>query len=179
MGVLVTFLLQITFFVGCFTLDVKRIEQKRNGMLPCIVHENFTPKSSDPSSALSWRFIDALYSRAILTTPGKIVVILVTIVAMSVGITGSLRLEQWFDPLWLLPKESYLNQYVTILKQMFPDRGFEAFVLMGDNIDYTSEFPKIVSLTERLENASFIQQIEPWPIDFTKFVSTYYAIGIV
>ncbi|XP_020280912.1 Niemann-Pick type protein homolog 1B-like isoform X2 [Pseudomyrmex gracilis] len=177
-GVLVTFLLQITFFIACFTLDAKRIEQKKNGMLPCIVHENFTPKLSDPSSALSWRFINALYSRVILTTPGKIIVILITIAAMSISITGLLRLEQWFDPLWLLPKESYLNQYANTLKQMYPNRGFDAFVIMGDNINYTSEFPKMVSLTERLGNASFIQYIEPWPIDFTKFVSTYYAIDL-
>lgn len=177
MGVFVTFLLQITFFIGCFTLDTKRIERKQNGMLPCIVHENFIPKPSDPSKALSWKFINALYSRVILTAPGKIVVIIITLVAMSIGIAGSLRLEQWFDPIWLLPKGSYLKQYLTINKEMFPRQGFEAFVLMGDNVNYTSEFSKIMSLTERLENTSFIQSVDPWPTDFGDFVSTYFNTG--
>lgn len=146
-------------------------------MLPCIVHENFTPKSSDVSSAISWKFINFLYSRIVLTTPGKIIIILITLVTMSTSIVGLLQLKQWFDPMWLLPKESYLYQYIEVQVQAFPNLGFEAFVLMGDDIDYSSEFSKIISLTERLQNASFIQNIEPWPTDFAKFVSTHYATG--
>lgn len=177
-GVFVTYLLQITFFIACFTLDTQRIEQKRNGMLPCIVHENFTSKSFDVSDTVSWKFINFLYSRIVLTTPGKIIIVLITLVLMSIGIVGSLQLKQWFDPTWLLPKGSYLEQYLEVHTRTFPNLGFEAFVIMGDDIDYPSEFSKIISMTERLQNASFIKNIEPWPIDFTKFVSTYFATDL-
>jgi len=176
-GVFVTFLLQVTFFVACFTLDIRRIERKRNGTLPCIVHENFTPKLLEMSSAISWKFINFLYSRIILTTSGKIVVILITLVTMSISIMGSLRLQQWFDPIWMLSKDSYLYHYIDIHSQTFSDQGYEAFVIMGDDIDYSSEFPKIISLTERLQNASFIRSLESWPTNFAKFVSTYYSKG--
>lgn len=176
-GVFVTYLMQITLFIGCFTLDAKRIERKRNGILPCIVHETFTPKLPDPSNALSWRFINAVYSHVIFTTLGKIIIVLVTIAAMSVGIMGSLQLKQWFDPTWMLPKESYLSQYIAIMNQKFPNQGYDAFVIMGDDVDYPSELPKIISLTESLENISFIQEIDSWPINFMKFVSTYYNTG--
>jgi len=135
------------------------------------------PKLLEPSSDFSWKFIDVLYSRVILTKLGKVVVILITIAAMSVGVVGSLQLQQWFDLMWLLPKESYLSQYLDIKNQKFPSEGYEAFVLMGDDIDYASEFPKIISLTERLKNASYVQNIESWPIDFAKFVSIYYDTG--
>lgn len=154
------------------------MERKRNGTLPCIVHENFTPKLLEMSSAISWKFISFLYSRIVLTTPGKIVIILITLVTMSISITGSLRLQQWFDPVWMLPKQSYVYQYIDIHSQIFSDQGFEAFVVMGDDIDYPSEFPKIISLTERLQNASFTRSIESWPTNFAKFVSTYYSTGI-
>ncbi|EFN85001.1 Niemann-Pick C1 protein [Harpegnathos saltator] len=173
-GVFVTYLMQVTFFIACFTLDVKRIEKKRNGALPCIVHENFTPKLLDPSDTPSWKFINALYSRVIFTTPGKVIIVLITIATASISVVGSLQLKQWFDPIWLLPKDSYLTQYVAVHKQKFPDQGIEAFVVMGDDIDYPFELPKIISLTERLENASFIQAVESWPNDFAKFVSTYF-----
>lgn len=173
-GIFMTYLLQITFFVACFTLDARRIEQKRNGMLPCIVHENFTPKLSDPRNAFSWKFIHALYSRAILTMPGKIIIIIITFAMMSTSIVGTVKLKQGFDPTLLVPKGSYLDQYTITNNQKFSEQGVEAFVLMGDDIDYSSEFSKIISLTERLKNASFIQNIEPWPINFAKFVSTYY-----
>jgi len=135
------------------------------------------PKLLEPNSEFSWKFIDVLYSRVILTKPGKVAVILITIAAMSVGIVGSLQLEQWFDTTWLLPKGSYMSQYLDIKNQKFPFEGYEAFVLMGDDIDYASEFPKIISLTERLKNASYMKNIEAWPIDFAKFVSTYYNTG--
>ncbi|XP_029679286.1 NPC1-like intracellular cholesterol transporter 1 [Formica exsecta] len=173
-GISMTYLLQITFFIACFTLDARRIEQKRNGMLPCIVHQNFTPKLSDPSKAFSWKCIHVLYSRAILTMPGKIIIIIITFAMMSISITGTLQLKQGFDPALLIPKGSYLDQYIITNNKKFSDQGVEAFVLMGDDIDYSSEFSKIISLTERLKNESFIQNIEPWPINFAKFVSTYY-----
>jgi len=177
MGILITYLFQITFFIAYFTIDSRRIEQKRNGILPCIVHENFTPKLSDPSNAFSWKLIHVLYYRAILTMPGKIIIIIITLIMMSISIVGTIHLKQGFDPALLVPKGSYLDQFTIINNQKYSDQGYEAFVLMGDNIDYSSEFSKIISLTERLENASFIQNIEPWPINFAKFVSTFYNIG--
>lgn len=169
--------MQITFFIGCFTLDAKRIENKRNGALPCIIHEDFTPELPDPSNAFSWKFINALYSHIIFITSGKVIIVLITIAMMCVGIVGSLQLKQWFDPVWLLPYDSYLSQYITVAKQEFPGHGSESFVIMGDDIDYSSELPKIISLTERLENASFVKVIYPWPTDFAGFVSTYYNTG--
>lgn len=177
MGILMTYLFQITFFIAFFTLDSRRIEQKRNGILLCIVHENFTPKLLDPSNAFSWKFIHALYSRAILTMPGKIIIIIITLITMSISILGMFQLKQGFDPALLVPKGSYLDQFEIIKSQKYSYQGSEAFVLMGDNIDYSSEFSKIISLTERLENASFIQNVDPWPINFAKFVSTFYNIG--
>ncbi|XP_011872409.1 PREDICTED: Niemann-Pick C1 protein-like [Vollenhovia emeryi] len=177
-GVFVTFLLQVTFFIACFTLDTRRLEQKRNGVLPCIVHENFSPKPIDLSSTVSWKFINFLYSKIVLTVPGKIIIVLITFVTLSISIVGSLQLQQWFDPLWLLPQDSYLTQYVAVRTKTFPNQGMEAFVVIGDDVDFPSEFPKIIYLTERLQNASFIQNIEPWPIDFAKFVSTHYATDL-
>lgn len=97
---------------------------------------------------------------------------------MSVGIVGSLRLEQWNDPSWLLPKDSYLIEFITVNNQEFSDRGFDAFILIGDDIDYSSVFSKIITLTERFKNESFVGNIDPWPIDFATFVSTFYNIGI-
>ncbi|XP_011688295.1 PREDICTED: uncharacterized protein LOC105450242 [Wasmannia auropunctata] len=177
-AIFVTLLFQITFFTACFALDAKRIEQKRNGTLPCIVHENFTSKSSDVSSTFSWKLINFLYSRILLTTPGKIIIVLITLLMMSTSIVGLLQLQQWFDPKWLLPKDSYLYQYTAVRDEAFPNQGYEAFVIMGDDIDYSFEFSKIISMTERLQNASFVQSLEPWPIDFAKFVSMYYATDL-
>ena len=34
---------QATWFFAWFSLDQRRIEDKRNGTIPCFVHKNYTP----------------------------------------------------------------------------------------------------------------------------------------
>ncbi|XP_046825496.1 patched domain-containing protein 3-like isoform X1 [Vespa crabro] len=176
-GVLVTFLLQITFFVAFFTLDAKRIEGKRNGIIPCIVHENHVMKIVDPNKALSTKLIDRLYSRIVLTLPGKFIILLITIIAASIGIVGSYRLEQWFDPIWFLPKGTHLNNYIAARNQYFSQRGHSAYVFIG-NIDYPSEYSKIMTLTSNLRNLSSVEQIESWPDHFANFVKKFYQADL-
>ncbi|XP_076246094.1 patched domain-containing protein 3 isoform X2 [Calliopsis andreniformis] len=172
-GVLLTFLFQITFYVAFFTLDARRIESKRNSILPWIIHENFTEKFVSPQDESASKLITQLYSKIVLTTPGKIVIILVTIIAASVGTIGILQLQQWFDPAWFIPNSSYLSKYFNARRLEYPDRGYEAIILMGE-FNYTAEYPKIVNFTENFANLSTVQTLNSWPKEFTKFVSNYF-----
>ncbi|XP_076658012.1 patched domain-containing protein 3 [Halictus rubicundus] len=173
-GVLLTFLLQITFYVAFFTLDAKRIESKRNSIFPWIIHENFTQKFVSSQEEPASKFITKLYTNVVLTIPGKILIVLVTVVAASAGIMGILRLQQWFDPAWFIPNSSYLSKYYSVHHREYPSRGYEAIILMGE-FNYTAEFPKLLNLTETFTNLSTVQSLNPWPNDFAKFVSVYYA----
>lgn len=175
-GVLLTFLFQITFYVAFFSIDARRIESKRNSILPCIVHENFEQKFISPQEELPAKLINKLYSNVVLTKFGKIMIVLITIVATSFGIMGTLKLEQWFDPDWFIPSHSYLSKYISVRHTEYPEEGYEAMILMGD-FNYTAEFPKLINLVERFENLSTIQSIHPWPNDFAKFVSEYFQKG--
>nr|XP_033338744.1 NPC intracellular cholesterol transporter 1-like isoform X2 [Megalopta genalis] len=172
-GVLLTFLLQITFYVAFFTLDAKRIENKRNSILPWIVHENFAQKFVSSQEEPASKFITKLYTNVVLTLPGKILIVLVTIAATSVGVMGILELQQWFDPAWFIPSSSYLSKYYNVHHREYPNRGFEAIILMGE-FNYTAEFPKLMNLTETFANLSTVQSLNPWPSDFRNFVSEYY-----
>ncbi|CAK9806362.1 Patched domain-containing protein 3 [Anthophora quadrimaculata] len=172
-GVLLTFLFQITFYVAFFTIDARRIENKRNSILPCIVHENFTQKFTSPQEELPAKLITKLYSNVILTIPGKILIILITIVTASAGIVGLLQLQQWFDPAWFIPSHSYLSKYINVRRSEYPEDGYEAMILIGD-LNYTAEFPKLLNLVERFTNLSTIQSIHPWPQAYTNFVWDYF-----
>lgn len=172
-GVLLTFLFQITFYVAFFSIDARRIESKRNSILPCIVHENFEQKFISPQEELSAKLINKLYSNVVLTKLGKIMIVLITIVATSFGIMGTLKLEQWFDPDWFIPSHSYLSKYIDVRHTEYPEQGYEAMILMGE-FNYTAEFPKLIKLVERFENLSTIQSIHSWPNDFAKFVLKYF-----
>lgn len=172
-GVLLTFLFQITFYVAFFSIDARRIENKRNSIFPCIIHENFTQKFINPQEEFSTKLINKIYSNIILTKLGKITIVLITIVTASVGLVGILQLQQWFDPTWFIPNHSYLSKYINVHRAEYPDRGYESMILMGD-FNYTAEFPKLINLSEKFANLSTIQSISAWPIDFTKFVLEHF-----
>ncbi|XP_043499813.1 patched domain-containing protein 3-like [Polistes fuscatus] len=176
-GVLVTFLLQITFFVAFFTLDAKRIQQKRNGLIPCIVHENYISKIVDPNETFSTKLIERLYSKIVLTVPGKLTILLITIIAASVGAVGSYQLEQWFDPIWFLPKGTHLSDYIVARNQYFSQRGHSAYVFIGD-INYPSEFSKIMTLASNLKNLSSVEKVDSWPEEFANFVQKFYQADL-
>ncbi|XP_031837456.2 patched domain-containing protein 3 [Nomia melanderi] len=173
-GVFLTFLLQITFYVAFFTLDAQRIESKRNSIFPWIVHENYTQKFVSSQEEPTSKFITKLYTHVVLTVPGKILIVLITIVAASAGIMGILQLQQWFDPTWFIPNSSYLSKYYSVYHREYPEHGYEAIILMGE-YNYTAEFPKLINLTETFTNLSTVQSLHSWPNDFTNFVSKYFA----
>lgn len=172
-GVLVTFLLQITFFVAFFTLDAKRIQHKRNGIIPCLVHENYICQVVDSEKTLSTRSLDRLYTKIVLTIPGKVMVLLITIAAASAGAFGLCQLEQWFDPIWFLPKDTYLSEYINAQHQYFSQKGHNAYIFIGD-VDYSKEFSKIIALTTNLKNLSSVGTIDSWPEHFKDFVQKFY-----
>ncbi|CAL7945885.1 unnamed protein product [Xylocopa violacea] len=172
-GVLLTFLFQITFYVAFFSIDARRIESKRNSLLPCIVHENFTQTFISPQEELPAKLITKLYSNVVLTTPGKILIVLITIAAASGGIVGILQLQQWFDPAWFIPEHSYLSKYIKVRHAEYPEQGFESMILMG-GFNYTAQFPKLLTLAERFSNLSTVESINLWPNDFAKFVRDYF-----
>lgn len=129
-----------------------------------------------PSQALAWRIINWLYSTIVLTLPGKLIILIVTVAITTVAGFGASQLKQWFDPNWFLPKGSYLSDYIIVHNQQFPSRGYPAGVFIGE-IDYIAEYSKIITLTEKFNNMSTIYRVETWPQDFAKFVDKYYAKG--
>ncbi|XP_011500202.1 PREDICTED: patched domain-containing protein 3-like [Ceratosolen solmsi marchali] len=174
-GVFVTFVLQVTFFVAFFTLDCKRIEMKRNGVLPCIGHENYPCPTVNTKESISCKLIDRLYTNVVFPLPGKIGILCITIVFATFGGIGSSRLEQWFDPVWFLPKESYLSEYLVVKGKEFPNVGDEVTVFIS-NADFVQEFPNILNLSMILQNASFTESVKNWPLDFIHFVDANFNI---
>ena len=58
--------LKITWFVAFVTLDQKRIKGRRNALIPCIVHNDWTPSKwsqKDYGAIISEKCSHLLYSR--------------------------------------------------------------------------------------------------------------------
>lgn len=157
-------------------MDAKRIEGKRNGAIPCIVHSNYQSAEFGTKHSISWNFIDRVYSKVILTRAGKIIVLLITIVLASFGGLGAYQLEQWFDPMWFLPEGSHLSDYIQVHSKEFPERGQSAFFFISE-VDVPENFPKLIHLVEDLRNLTYIANVKSWPHDFAEFVDIYYGKG--
>lgn len=129
MGVILIFIYINTFVVAIFTIDEYRILAHRNAFAPCLAHKTVPKLWCD--FHLMDRFIKHIYTNYIMTKPGKILVLMITIAVTSFSFTGLLRLEQKFDPNWFIPERTYLSQFLTVKKELFPDQGYEANILMG------------------------------------------------
>lgn len=73
-GIFFTYLLAITFFVAVFALDEQRIVARRNSIIPCIKHKSVGRQLMVQENKLNLmqRCLKVIYSKVILTTPGKV-----------------------------------------------------------------------------------------------------------
>lgn len=108
------------------------------------------------------RSLSYLYQNYFLTKPGRWLVILFTIGSTSFNLYNMLQLDQRFDPIWFVPASTYMFKYIEIRRFMFPEMGFEAGLYFGQ-LNYTLEFPKILNLTEEMNNQSqYLHEVNSW-----------------
>ncbi|KAK5643298.1 hypothetical protein RI129_007143 [Pyrocoelia pectoralis] len=168
-GVMMTFVFVVTFFIACFTLDQKRIYANRNGALFCYVHQDHV-KNECSQRKISNDVFEFLYSRIIFTLPGKIIVILITVVCLGFSIDSTIKLEQRFDPQWFIPQSSHLHTYLTKRTEHYPTAGYEAGVYLG-SLNYTNEIQNIRNIVQSLENSpEIIENIHSWLDPFREYV---------
>nr|CAH7737017.1 unnamed protein product [Callosobruchus chinensis] len=177
-GVLMTFLFAITFFVACFVIDEQRIAKKRNGVMPWIVlPDDYTPNECSQRQ-ISNNIFRVLYSKVVLTTPGKIIVISISIICAGFAAQSALKLEQKFDPKWFLPPGTHLAEYLQAKYGYYPESGFNAGFYMGA-LNYTEEIPKIRHAVDRLKNMTDVTaEVVSWVEPFRDFVHVNFGPDI-
>uniref|UniRef100_A0A336MF82 CSON014056 protein n=1 Tax=Culicoides sonorensis TaxID=179676 RepID=A0A336MF82_CULSO len=167
--ILMTYIFVVTFFVAIFALDERRIEQRRNAFVPCVIHTEEQSKIWYQKN-LMHTFIDYVYSNFILTRAGKVLIIMSVICTTALNIESLLHLRQKFDPSWFIPPSTYLGQFTEETRILYPEMGSEVSVLVG-KINYTEDMSKLVDLSDKIENQTdILHHIQAWPNDFRKFV---------
>lgn len=168
-GVFMTFVFAVTFFTACFVIDQKRVEMERNGILPWIKHPNYKPNKCSQSKMTS-RSFRYVYSNVFLTTPGKIIIILITVICAGFSIESTLKLEQRFDPKWFLPEGTHLAEFFKARDRYFPHVGWDGGMYMGA-LNYSQEIRKIQQAVEKLENMTDVAgNVMSWVHPFRTFV---------
>lgn len=162
-----------TFVIAIFTLDEHRILTNRNAFAPCVVHNSTENLWCD--AQLMNRFVNFIYTNVIITTPGKVIVLMSTIAVTAFSFIGVMNLEQKFDPNWFIPEGTYLSNFTAEKNDLFPDQGYEALILMGQ-LNYTQELNHITNMVRVIENhTDIVHEISSWTEPFHDFVKTYYS----
>jgi hypothetical protein len=150
----------VSWFVAFLTLDQKRIAAGRNGLLPCLVHKEYQPPQCWD---LGIAFM-SIYSKCLSSWIFKAAVFFISLAFLGIGIWGTLSIRQKFDPILLLPSESYMRKFVAAHDADFPDNGWSADIYMS-RIDGAS-MAGMEQLTEGLqglvENKTYLRSINSW-----------------
>ena len=188
------YLFQTTWFVAWMALDQIRVQQRRNGLIPFIVHKNWEP------SALSRKDIGDLsttkFAKLIESRIFQLLIILLTAALLSFGIWGSYEIKVEYDVSKLLPEDSYTRDFVEQKAMDFPVDGWGVNIYTQE-ISYTLEdFEKIDTIVTKLDNLTQVHnewvhygaelpnnlqtcwEIATgfWWMDFKKFIANHRAI---
>nr|XP_022901687.1 protein patched homolog 1-like [Onthophagus taurus] len=168
-GIFMTFVFTTTFFVACFSIDERRIQSNRDCCCPCIKYDNFE-KNAFSQKRYMKRFFNLIYSRFILTWPGKLLIGLITIILLGFSIESTFKLEQRFDPMWFIPTESYFNKYIRQRKSYYPHIGVEAAMYVG-GVNYTHEMKNLLRMNDVLINSTdMLYGVRSWVPAYTNYV---------
>lgn len=178
MGILFTFIFQVTFFVACLTLDTKRIDARRDGMFFCLQYsETWKPNAFSQKNILQDFFakLGAFLKKKLV----KGVVILMALLLTSLGAYGSLQIQIEFDFLKFLPEESTLFQWYHTNHQFFPEEGFRGNIYFAES-DLNLMLPKLRNLTRNMKkNADrYLVNFDPWYPGFEEYLLNYYVESI-
>ena len=101
----------MTLFTALLTLDARRQHDERDACLCCLKLSSDYKAPGFSEKNILQSFLGNSFSSMVLSTPGKIVILLVTAGLFGTGIYGLLQLEQNFDFIWFLPSDSRPRVY--------------------------------------------------------------------
>merc|ERR1719225_270963 len=166
-GIAAIYIYQATIFFAALSVDQRRIEKRRNGLLPCIRHKDWVPNAASQRNLGQEMFVRLAGLQ--LHWVGKVVIILFTLGLGCVGAWGLTQLRQEFNPVWFIPQESYLAQWFNANEKYFPKEG-ETVKINIAQVDFASELPKIDALVSRLEEeTSILTNVDSWYRKFKEY----------
>merc|ERR550539_1977315 len=144
-------------------LDEPRVLAKRDGVLPCVIHpENSTGFSCILSLKSSWN-MGTLYAHLLSSKLFKVVALVITFGLFSVGAYGWSLMRMKFDPVLLLPGDTYLRKWVDIHSEYYPENGWTADVY-SESLNHThlASIEELTNGFEDLRDAGGLRAVNSW-----------------
>jgi len=168
-GIVATFVFQSSFFVAWFSLDQRRLSQKRNAFCFCVVHNDHQPNEFSQKNVM--QFVFKQIGKILILPFMKFLIILLACVLFGLGIWGNVLLRQEFDPAWFLPAGTYLATWFDLNKQFFPGEG-EVGTIYFSNTQLPEEIEQIDGLVTALEKLPDVENVDSWTTRYIDYVQS-------
>lgn len=174
----IEFLLQITLFIAFLSFDARRIFSNRNDCCPSIQVQDRT--CCRLPNQFSWSAkIMRSYAEKLITKPGKITVLLLTVGLVAFGLFGCFHVRNEFNRKMLAIKGSYYSDYLHAFEGNFP-QTVPVSIQITSKVNYSdanvrrqiSELPEIAYNT-----GYYLSQNVTWVHHFEQFVKQFNING--
>lgn len=173
------YIFAVTFFTACFCLDQKRLENNRNGIVPCYQYNNSYIRNECSKKNFTNDIFHIIYDKIIFTKGGKLIVVSITALCLTFSMESIFKLEKHFDPTWFIPKQTYLYSYLNVKGEYYSNQGFEAGLYFGE-INYTKEINNIKVMSDQLKSSDdIVTNVLSWVDPFREYVFVNFKEGIL
>ncbi|XP_064480118.1 NPC intracellular cholesterol transporter 1-like isoform X2 [Ornithodoros turicata] len=149
-ALLINFFLQMTCFLGLFTLDTVRQENNRLDLCCCIRASKKSQQSEN--SSLLYKFFKKVYAPFLLGNRVRVVVMIVFAGWFCSSIAVIDKIDVGLDQELAMPQDSYLQQYFDYLKK-YLQVGPPVYFIVTEGYDYSkTENQAQLCLTEQVCN---------------------------
>ena len=119
LGLASIYTLQLGWFVAWLALDEQRIQEERNGFAPCVRHHKTrTEDSQEQETGCRW-YLMSWYRSLLSSSLSKVVIVTISLCCLAVGVWGATLIRHKFNPLLLLPSQSYLSHFIAVNDEYF------------------------------------------------------------
>ncbi|KAL7467984.1 hypothetical protein ACHAXS_008207 [Conticribra weissflogii] len=162
--------LSATFFTAAMVIDEKRQRDNRRDILCCLTRKTIQDEEDTGSKeGFISKYFRNYHSPAILSKPGKAMVILLFSGLFSFGVYGTIKLPVEDSERNFIPQGSYINSYATAADTYFPTSGTSLYITFENGQSIYQNREELASLDTRVSGKS---QMPPY-IAEPESVSTY------
>mmetsp|Transcript_20012 Transcript_20012/g.29028 ORF Transcript_20012/g.29028 Transcript_20012/m.29028 type:complete len:926 (+) Transcript_20012:122-2899(+) len=157
-GIFFLWAFSATFFTACMFIDEKRQRDNRRDCLCCVKRSDDNEEEDDLDKGAKEGRISTYFRKyhapAILSKPGKAVVLLVFSALFGYGIYGAINLPVEDSERNFIPSGSYINDYIDLADEYFPSSGVSLSINFENGQDIYDKRVELANLSERLTGLS-------------------------
>ena len=174
------FFLQVSWLLAWLVLDEKRIRENKNGLLPCIIHQTPADGSADSVpepgklttnknyQCMKLGLLESCFSSIYFI----VAIILLSSGLLSLGVFGLININYKFDPIDLVPSDSYFTQFLHVNDEYYsPLRGYKANIYTGQfNVSHLESMDWLdKKLSGLVTERKVLESYNSWWQDFTDY----------